>query len=407
MHAQLAWRNIWRNPRRTAVILTAVVIGVWTMLVMTALMRGVSNGMVENAVSTLTGDIQIHAAGYRSDPVIDHTMFDMDTVEGILSATLPDGTATALRIRVNAVAGNARHSGGVTLVGIVPDAEQRVSFMGPDAVVDGGYLTPADENGILIGAALAEKFNTRPGKKLVLMSRDTSGAVASRAFRIKGLFSAEMAATEKQFVFVQMETAREMLHLPGGVSEICIVLPDGKHLEPVALTLKNRLGKTYEIHTWKELLSAITAYLDLFDGFMFLWYLVVFIAMGFGIVNTTLMSVFERMREFGVLKALGMKPSWIVRGVLTESAFLLATGVGLGNILALATVAAVGTGGIDLTFLAAGVEFAGMSRIIHPCLGGRDVMIANLVVFLLGLVVSGYPAMKAARITPVAAMTHL
>ena len=128
--------------------------------------------------------------------------------------------------------------------------------------------------------------------------------------------------------------------------------------------------------------------------------------MGFGIVNTTLMAVFERMREFGLLKALGMKPWWIIREVLLESFFLLLLGIAAGNALGLLSSWALSGAGIDLSAMAAGVEFAGMPRIIYPAVQGKDILAANLVVLVLGLLVSLYPASKAARFTPVEALTR-
>jgi ABC-type antimicrobial peptide transport system permease subunit len=128
--------------------------------------------------------------------------------------------------------------------------------------------------------------------------------------------------------------------------------------------------------------------------------------MGFGIVNTTLMAVFERMREFGLLKALGMKSWWIIREVLTESALLLSTGMIIGNVLGLLSISGISGVGINLSALAAGAEYAGMTRIIYPALNLKDFLVANLVVILLGLLVSLYPAVKAARFKPVEALTH-
>lgn len=406
MYFQIAWRNIWRNPRRTAVIMIAIIIGVWTMIFLSSLNRGIMNGMIRNAISTLTGEIQIHQKGYRSDPVIEKSMTNPKEAEAALNKTLPPGSQWASRVRVSAIASNARHSTGITLVGIEPEKEAKISFIGDKAITEGRYLKADDTSGIVVGRALLEKFETRLGYKLVLMSQDTNKEIASRAFRIIGVFRAELEATEKQFVFVNISSAREMLQLEQGISEISAILPEQADVRKIADNLKSALPQTYEIHTWQEILSAMTAYLEIFDGFMILWYVVVFIAMGFGIVNTMLMAVFERMREFGMLKALGMKPGRIIREVLTESFFLLVTGMAIGNILSFLSVFALSGSGINLSALAEGAEFAGISRIIYPVIQTRDLTLANLIVFILGLLISLYPAIKAARFTPVEAMAH-
>ncbi|UCC66840.1 MAG: ABC transporter permease, partial [Deltaproteobacteria bacterium] len=240
-----------------------------------------------------------------------------------------------------------------------------------------------------------------------LMSQDTDGEIASRAFRIVGIFRAEMAATEKQFAFVTITAAQQMLKLGESVSEVSIILPMYEEGEQVASALRADLHRAdYEVQTWQELLSLVTAILRLYDGFIFLWFLVVFIAMGFGIVNTLLMAVFERIREFGLLKALGMKPWWVIKEVLTESFFLLVLGMVIGNSLGFLSILALSGNGIDLSSLAAGLEFVGMSRVIYPIVHGKDIIMANLVVFILGLVVSVYPAVKAAKFSAVEAMAH-
>ena len=406
MFLKLAWRNIWRNPRRTAVILTAVVIGLWSMVLLGALMRGIAVGMIKNGISTLTGHYQIHHQGYRNDPSIENSISDPSQVLQTLDRLLPKDARWTARVRVNAVAVNARHSAGVTLVGINPATEARVSFIGT-AISSGRYLAPGDSNGIIVGQALLKKFDTRIGRKLVIMSQDAHREIASRAFRIVGIFRAEMQSTEKQFVFITRTAARKMLKLGDGISEVSILLPGNPDNPQFYATLKSALpSRLYEIMSWRELLPFQTAYLKILDGFMWIWYFVVFVAMGFGIVNTTLMAVFERMREFGLLKALGMKPGWILREVLTESFLLLLTGMIIGNLLALVCIYALADSGIDLSALAAGAEFAGMSRVIYPALKLEDVLVANLMVMLLGIIVSAYPAIKAARFTPVEALAH-
>lgn len=406
MDFQLAWRNIWRNPRRTAVILIAVIMGVWSMIFLGALMRGVVAGMVKNGISTLTGDVQIQQTLYPDDPSVDHRIRDPRAIGKILTRVLPAGSRWTMRVRVNAVAADARHNGGVTLVGIDPDSEARVSFIG-HSITRGKYLQAQDTNGILVGRSLAEEFQTRLGQKLILMSQDTRGQIASRAFRITGIFRSEMESTEKQFVFVTRRAAQQMLKMDGAVSEVSVALPRHEQARQVAAALAARLaGKDLTVRSWQQALPLLTAYLALYDHFVLIWFLVVFIAMGFGIVNTTLMAVFERMREFGLLKALGMRPRRIVKGILTEALLILLCGMAAGNLLGWFSCWALSFKGIDLSALAQGAEYAGMARVIFPAVWPGDILSANGVVLGLGLLVSLYPAIKAARFTPVEAMTH-
>ncbi|NNF97878.1 MAG: ABC transporter permease [Desulfobacteraceae bacterium] len=407
MDITIAWRNIWRNPRRTAVILIAVVIGIWSMVFMGALMRGVEVGMIDNGISTLTGDLQVHSRNYRNDPIVENSIREPELVHAALSKVLPPGAHSAFRVRLNAVAGNARHSAGVTLVGIDASAEKAVSFIG-DAVTDGEYLSESDANGILVGQELLETFDTRLGRKIILMAQDADGEIASKAFRIKGIFQAEMKATEKQFVFVSGSAARKMLKMGNQVSEVCVALPGHRNSEAVVADLRRELGTggEFEVNTWRELLPVLNAYLEMSNSFIFIWYVVMFVAMGFGLTNTTLMAVFERMREFGLLKALGMRPARIIRQVLIESSIILMIGMVIGNLLGILSVLLLSNTGIDLSDLAAGVEYAGMSRMIYPVLLESDILVSNLVVFVLGALVSLYPASKAARFTPIQAMAQ-
>jgi ABC-type lipoprotein release transport system permease subunit len=407
MYFQLAWRNLWRNPKRTIVIMLAILIGVWSMIVVSAFSQGALESSIQNGISTLTGHLQIHQKDYRDDPVVEHSIQDPGTITNALNNTLPSGSVWSARVRINGVVNNARHSGGITLVGIDPEREAKVSFIGT-AVTQGTYLDPEDMQGILIGRALAEKFETGKGKKLVLMSQDTTGEIASRAFTIVGIFNADMESTEKQFVFVTKEAAQEMLQLGNAISEVAILLPDRQEVNRVAESLRETLSSDkYDVDTWQQLLPLLKTYLDVFKGYLYLMYIVVFIAMGFGIVNTILMAVMERIREFGLLNALGMKSRSIIKEVMIESFFLLVLGTGLGNLLGIFSIHAFSSNGIDLSAFAKGSEFWGMSRVIYPMVKIQNMIVANLVVLGLGVLVSLYPAVKATRFNPVDTLTRL
>jgi ABC-type lipoprotein release transport system permease subunit len=408
MHIILAWRNIWRNPRRTIVMLMAVVIGVWSMIFLGSLMRGMETEMVRNSISSLTGSIQIHHQNYLNDPVVENSMDAIDRLDNALDKSLGGNALWAKRVRVSAVASNARHSFGVTLVGIEPEKEAKISFIGK-AVTSGRYLKQGDKNKIVVGRALLEKFNTKINNKLILMSQDTNKEIASKAFRIVGVFTAESEAIEKQLVFVPISQAAGMLQMGGAISEISILLPkldiSGKQERLAAEKLRLSIAdKGIMVETWQQLLPMIKAYLEMSGFFLYIWYLVVFIAMGFGIVNTTLMAIFERMREFGLMKALGMRPFQIIKGVVTETFFLLVLGISAGMILGFFSVALIAKTGIDLSALSAGAQMWGIPRKLYPEIWAQDVAVAGLVVLALGLLVSLYPAVKAARFLPSQAM---
>lgn len=405
MHMLLAWRNIWRNPRRTWVILSAVIIGVWSMIFFGALSRGFAEAMLGNAISTLVGHLRVHATGYHEDPVLDHRLADGPALLETLRAALAPSAAMSPRVRVSAVASNARHSTGVSFVGIDPETEPRVSFYGAH-IQAGEGLAAGDMRGIVIGHALAKQFETRPGRKLILMARDASGRIASRAFRIRGTYRAELEATEKRYVFVTLPAAQAMLDIGEAVTGVSVVLPRRAMAQKAAEAVRRALPQGAQVLTWEDVVPMLRAYLEIFEQFLYLWYLVVFTAMGFGIVNTILMAVLERIREFGLLKSLGFKPAWILRGVLTEASLLLIVGMALGNALGFGCLALVPDSGLNLSFFADGAEFFGVPRIVHPQVAVRDIVIANAVVLGLGLVVSLYPAQRAARITPVEALAH-
>jgi len=404
MIVQIAWRNIWRYPRRTAVIMLAVLIGVWSMIFLGAVMRGMSINIFENGISILTGNIQILPKGYREDPSIENRIHDLQSITSVLSDVLPKSTKWTSRVRVNAIASNARHSSSVTLIGIDPLVEPNISFIQPSVICKGQFLTSTDQRGILVGKAFLEKYQTRLGNKIIIMTQNTENGIESKAFRIIGVYQSELSMTEKQFVFITHQAIQSMLNISNEWSEVCIRSQRGKSIDSYVPILKDRLPKNVEVYTWEDMLPVLKAMIALTDGFTFIWYFVVFIAMGLGIVNTLFMAIYERMREFGILKALGMNVSRIICEVLLESSYILIIGVVCGNIIASLMVFGLSFHGIDLSKIAVGSEMLGLSRTIYPVLSIKDIIIANLVVLCLGILVSLFPALKAAQFTPVEAM---
>ncbi|MDH5393879.1 MAG: ABC transporter permease [Gammaproteobacteria bacterium] len=399
----LAWRNLWRNKRRTLVILLAIVLGVWAMIVTAAFMRGMIFQMLEDTVDNLAGHVQIHHSQYLDDPVINNS-FDPDSHTISRITHDPRVLMWSDRIRLPAVVLSERETTGITMLGVNPARESKISFIGK-SVVEGRFLNSSSDTGIVIGQALADKLETRLGKRIVLMSQDINNEIADRGFRIVGIYDAPLDPTEKAFVFVGKETAAKMVGLKGAISEIVLRLHDTDMVTPL-VTEMDQLDHTIDVMSWLEVEPYLELMIQMMDTSMFIWYLIVFLAMAFGIINTLLMAVFERTREFGLFQALGQKPRFILFQVWLEAILMIIVGLLAGNFLSWISVMATGDG-IDVSVFARGMEMINMSNIIPFVITFNDLMIANITVAVLGMLTGLYPAWRASRLVPADAITRI
>ena len=400
----LAWRNLWRNHRRTIIMLAAISIGAWAMIFMTALMRGMVNDMVRDGIRSLPGHVQVHNPAFRDDPSVNNllSMSDVELSEALASAGI-DRFAT--RVRVPAVISSERESRGVTLLGVDPLQELSLEAVG-SVIADGRGLDAVDDNGIVIGRKLADKLDTEIGKRVVLMSQDPDNEVADRGFRVVGFFEANLAAQEEAFVFAGRATLQKMLRIDNQVSEVALVGDDYRNVEVLLADTRRAMDERDEVQPWYELDTYLGTMLNVMDGFVLVWVIVIFLALSFGLVNTLVMAVFERVREIGLMLALGMRPSSILMQIVFESTMLLIIGLGIGNVLAFASVAPL-RDGIDISIVAEGMEMFGASSVLYPELQMSDVVLANVVVLVLGFLASLSPAWRASRYEPVEAITKV
>jgi ABC-type lipoprotein release transport system permease subunit len=402
--AKLAWRNLWRNHRRTIIMISAVTLGVWAMIFMTALMRGMVNEMLRDGIQVLPGHVQIHHSEFRDDPSINNLIPE---TENELRRTFGDQNfvAWAGRIRVPAVITSERESRGVTLLGIDPAAEATVSFVVND-IVEGRFLEDSADSGVVVGKKLVEKLDTRLGKRIVLMSQDPDNEIADRGFRVVGIFDSDLDIHEETFVFAGKETIQKMLGVEDRVTEVFFLGDDVRNVEPLFQTVSELADPDLDVKRWYELDTYLGAMINMMDGFVLVWVIVIFLALSFGLVNTLVMAVFERIREIGLMLALGMRPSSIVGQVIFESLLLLCIGLALGNLLAWFAVTSL-KDGIDISGVAQGMEMMGASSVLYPVLHIKDVITANVVVLVLGFLASLSPAWRASRYQPVEAITKV
>ena len=404
--AQLAWRNLWRNHRRTVIMLGAISIGAWAMIFLTALSQGMVTEMIRDGLSVLPGHVQVHQADFRDDPNITNYIPIPDSE---IEARLASGhfTEWATRINVPAVITSERETRSVTLLGIDPEREKGFTFVELDTI-DGRFLDDVADSGIVIGRRLAERLETEVGKRVVIMSQDVGNEVADRGFRVVGVYRASLTSYEDNYALIGKRTAQELLGVGDHVTEAVVMGDDYRDVSAERAEVESLFagGDDVVINDWKQLDRYLSTTLSAMDGFVLIWVVIIFLALSFGLVNTLIMAVFERVREIGVMLALGMKPAAILWQIVIESMLLLALGLVIGNLLAWVTVLPI-RDGIDISIVSDGLEMWGMSNRLVPDLRLRDVALANGVVIVLGFLASILPAWRASRYEPVEAITKV
>ena len=400
----LAWRNLWRNHRRTIIMLSAISIGVWAMIFMIALMRGMVEDMLRDGIAVLPGHVQVHHRDFLDDPSVANVVPLADSE--IAAAMQEAGVERwGSRVRVPAVVSSERESRGVTLLGVDPTRERGLTFVDYDAV-QGRFIDAINDKGIVIGGKLAETLETELGKRIVLMSQSPDNEIVDRGFRIVGLFEAEMESLEESWVFAGKRTAQRLLRIDDRVTEVFALGDDYRNTDVIYEKVSSAIDADAAVQRWTEIDTYLGTMMGVMDGFVLVWVIVVFLALSFGLVNTLVMAVFERVREIGLMLALGMQPRSILGQIIIESMLLLAIGLAIGNVLAWAAVKPLESG-IDISIVSEGMEMMGVSGMLYPRLLPGDVILANVVVLILGFVASLSPAWRASRYEPVEAITKV
>ena len=334
---QIAWRNVLRNLKRSIIIITAITCGLWAGLVASAVARGFGYSTIESAVETRLSHVQIHTPGFLES----HALRD----------TIPGGEALLERIRrlhgiqaasgrllAEGMASTAGTSAGVVINGIVPDRERSVTTIAK-RLIAGTYDPGPKANGVIIGEELATRLSVRSGSRIVLTTQDIHGNIVGGGFRVAGIFRTDSSPFDGATVFVDRQGLARLLGTGDRIHEIAIIVSDLRQVDFAAPDIR-ALAPELSTETWPEIapeLSYINQYTEIYLN-IFLY--VIVLALLFGIMNTMLMSVLDRVRELGVLTAIGMRGRKVFTMIILESVILSALGGVLGMIAGWGTVEA-------------------------------------------------------------------
>jgi len=401
MMLQIAWRNVLRNRKRSAIIMAAIMFGLWGGLVASGVSFGFSYDTVSSAIETRLSHIQIHAPTYRDNRSI------RDTLRGARKAEahalrVPGVAAVTARLVVEGMAASAETSTGVSILGVDAAAETTVTTL-HQKLVEGSFDLTGRRNSVVVGRDLATRLGVRLGSKIVLTTQDMQGTIVGASYRISGMFRTDSKTFDETTVLVDRGGLDGLVGAGKSLHELAVVVEDPSTLDSVAARIRAGLPGAL-VETWKEIapelnwINAYTeVYLEIFLG-------IIVLALLFGITNTMLMSVLDRIREFGVLSAIGMRGRRVFVMILLESLLLSLAGAVLGMVTGWGTVAYLQSVGIDLSAFADGMRQWGYSEVSHPVLPGWmyvEVLLAMTVAALLGAM---YPAWKAIRLNPARAI---
>ncbi|ASB49851.1 ABC transporter permease [Alkalitalea saponilacus] len=398
----ISWRNIWRNPQRSFVMIVAIMAGLWGGLMAASLAQGLMNQRFRTGVEQEYSHLQIHHPEFIKQ---DNAKYVIDKREELSNHLDNDELVAAWsgRTIVSGMMGTATLTSGVTIKGIDPEMEAQTTFLDKN-IIDGSYLEESARNPVLIGRSLAEKTKTRPGSRIVLTFQDLEGELASASFRVSGVFQTANSYFDETNVFVLKQDIGQYLGKEMVVNEIAIVLNDLDQVSEFARTYASKYPEL-EIRTWSQLSPQLAFYNELGSTMFMIILMIILMALAFGLMNTMLMSVIERIRELGMLMSIGMSKRRVFVMILLETTFLTLTGAFGGMLVGYTTVHIFQNKGINLGNVGGdSLTDFGFEPIIYPELAPSYGLILPILVIITAFATSIYPALKAIRLKPAEAV---
>lgn len=398
----IAWKNIWRNRLRSLIIMSATTLGIFAGLLLISFSMGMTESRVSTALKTEISHIQIHQPEFLVRDDINMLIRSADSIENVLHRNLALAGCSP-RIRLNSIIFSAETGANVKVTGVDPVKEKQVSDL-YSKIIEGDYFEKERINPMVIGQKLAEKLKVKLNSKIVLQVQDLQGNITPAAFRISGIYKTTNSLYDEFNLFVLNKDLRKVSGIEeASCHEIAIYLKDYQQSKIVQSELKGQFPKL-EILTWKEL-DAMLSYLSgAMDQYLYFVMVIILLALIFGIVNTMMMSILERVKELGMLMAIGMNRRRIVVMIVYETVFLTLTGALFGIFIGMVTISYLGHHGIDLSLWGKGLSQFGISPIVYTTIKTSYVIDVVFMVIFTGFVASIFPVIKALRLRPVEAL---
>lgn len=403
LYLSLAWRNIWRNKRRTIITMLSIIVAVFLASVMRSMQEGQYTDMIENTVGTFTGYIQVHANGYWDDKTLDNTFIAADSVyakireEESVQNVVP-------RLESFALAAGQNQSRPAMIMGIDVEAEKYLSD--PERrIQSGSYFESNSEQSVILGRELMKRLDIQLGDSLVLIGQGFRGQSATGLYQIRGTIAFPNPELNRSLVVLPIETAQYFLAADNRVTALSVILEDTDQVERTVNSLQSKFSEEYEVMSWQSMMPELVQTIQADRGSGIIMITILYIVVGFGILGTVLMMITERTYEFGVMISVGTPRLAIVLMLAIEILLMALVGSGIGILVSIP---------IAWYFNINPIQFSGDIAEVYQSYGMEAVMqfstepvvfyMQAVTVFIITLVFSIIPLIKAGRLNPVEAL---
>lgn len=401
MLLKVSWRNIWRNRKRSLIIMAAVTIGISTGIFLMAFYNGMIEQRVSMAIKNEISHLQLHHPEFRKDYDIRCYLQNGPGVLAQVHSGENVKQATG-RMIMHGMIASASGSSGITINGVMPAAENLQTGL-KSKLIEGDYFDSLKKNEVLIGEKLLKKLKLKLRNKTILTFQDTSGNIVSAAFKIAGIFKTVNAPYDENNVFVNIREVDSLAGLKNQFNEIAVLLHSGTALNETENIFRQSLPGI-EVKNWMEISPEIGLTVSVADQMVFIFMGIILLALAFGIINTMLMAILERTREIGMLLSLGMNRLKVFTMVLLETVMLVLAGCPFGILIALTAIRITHHSGINFEKYTEVYSSFGYANVIYPEFTLRQFTISMMLVVFTAIIASLFPAWRALRLKPAEAM---
>lgn len=405
MIAKVAWLNIWRSRTRSLVVISSIIIGIWSLVFLLAFMNGQVNNYISSIIENETSHIQIHAPQFKEDFEVSQLMPDAGEIVNELSTAQGVKGITG-RVLLNGMLSSSAAAQGVMVKGVNLAKEQAVTHL-QDKLIEGQPIKPSGKNEMMISQRMAKKLKVKLRSKVVLTFQNVDSDITTAAFRIVGIYKTTSKRNDELFAFAGIHDLRRLAEMPdGGAHQIALLVNDFDATDLQAIELAEKYPHL-KVETYKQISPDLELFNSQIKLNMIIMTTIFMLALIFGIINTMLMAVLERMKELGMLMAVGMNKLRVFSMVVLETLFIAFIGAPIGMLLGYLTTSYLHNTGIDLSAWSEALEEFGMANIIRPFVNTETFFIITIAVVITAVLASIYPAMKAIRLKPVQALRKI